>query len=70
MPIAVIKKDNNLKVIKTDGSRVRNVIGHLPDDTAVEDYQFIVECPEAGVKICKSKKSKWLKRQIKNAISE
>ena len=70
MPLGVIKENGKLRVIKTATTSIKDAIGYLPSNTPPEDYQFVVECPTGGAKICQEKKSAWMKEQIKNDISE
>jgi hypothetical protein len=68
MKLCVVERKNKLTVIKTSGLTPDGCIGYLPPNTPETDFKFIIKT-ENGPKICKKKKSEWLKEQF-SAVSE
>ena len=70
MPNCVVKKNSELRVVKTEGHHAPGCIGHLPSGIESGDYYSIKLNKNGEPFVCKKAKSQWMKEQIKRGNSE
>jgi hypothetical protein len=70
MAVGVIKRGNDVYIVRYNGQPSKDQIQTLPEKYGPIDTQFLIQLPDGTYKVCEKKRSAWMKEQIKNGISE